>query len=75
MHKSDSILIVPDVEQEKYWFLNVTNLCKVFGKIERCITVIFFDACRDSIEDYPFMYENNKEDNDGEGWFTLKTKK
>lgn len=77
-HNSDSILIAPDFsikDEERAAFLNVTNICKIFAKVERCITIVFFDACRDPLTDYPNLLEENRKYNQGEGsWFTLETK-
>jgi len=53
-HKSDSILIVPDEDKspDDFAFLNVTNLCKRFAALKRCLTVVFLDACREQSDRY-----------------------
>ena len=35
----------------KLWLLNLNNLAKEFAKIPKTITIIFFDACRDNLEE------------------------
>jgi hypothetical protein len=51
LHKNDPCLIIPDHKNEgKLRLLNVSNLAKEFGRIDKCLTVIFFDACRENLD-------------------------
>ena len=52
-HDGDSMLIVPlGNDFEDNLFLNVTNIAKKFAIFERCLTVIFLDACRELSSKY-----------------------
>ena len=52
MHKRDPCLIIPNNKGEKgtLRLLNVANIAKQFAKIDKCITIIFFDACREELD-------------------------
>jgi len=64
-HNNDSILMVPELKQsetgssENVLFLNVTNMCKKFASLKRCLTVVFLDACRENSTKYQNLIEEN----------------
>jgi hypothetical protein len=50
--QQDSCLLIPNhSDKGKLWLLNLNNLAKEFAKIPKTITIIFFDACRDNLEE------------------------
>jgi hypothetical protein len=52
---------LPDQEKiGKVRLINVYNLAKMFARINKSITLIFFDACRENlnVDEYKGMMEN-----------------
>lgn len=66
MHKRDPCLIIPNNKGEKgtLRLLNVANIAKQFAKIDKCITIIFFDACREELDvpAHQHLFENAIQD-------------
>ena len=52
LHNRDPCLIIPNKEGEKgtLRLLNVANIAKQFARIDKSITIIFFDACRNDLD-------------------------
>ena len=61
-YEGDSMLIVPQGnETDDNLFLNITNIAKKFAMFERCISVLFLDACRELSSKHENLVENVKE--------------
>jgi hypothetical protein len=56
MYKGDPCLIIPDLKggQGSLRLLNVNNLAKKFASINKAMTIILFDACREKLDDPKF---------------------
>jgi hypothetical protein len=53
IHKRDPCLIIPNNKggtKGTVRLLNVANIAKQFAKIDKTITIIFFDACREDLD-------------------------
>jgi hypothetical protein len=65
LHQKDPCLIIPDQNnQEKLRLLNVNNLARIFARINKAITLIFFDACREDLdsEEHKNLFKNAIQD-------------
>ncbi len=58
-YKGDPILLIPDkANPTKLKFFNVENFAKKLASIDKCLSIIIFDACREDIEErYPQFLE------------------
>ena len=62
IHQKDPCLIIPNKKAEKgtLRLLNVANIAKQFARIDKCMTIIFFDSCREDldVECYKHLFDN-----------------
>lgn len=62
MHQKDPCLIIPNKKGEKgtLRLLNVANIAKQFARIDKSMTIIFFDSCREDldVESYKHLFDN-----------------
>ncbi len=62
MHNRDPCLIIPNNKGKDgtLRLLNVANIAKQFAKIDKTITIIFFDACREDLDvpGYKHLFED-----------------
>ena len=62
LHQQEPCLIIPDHKVPgKLRLLNVEKLAKEFAKINKTITIIFFDACREDLDkpDFKNLFTNS----------------
>lgn len=65
LYQKEPCLIIPDHKTKgKLRILNVSNLAKEYAKIDKCITIIFFDACRENLDndDFKGIFSNAVQD-------------
>lgn len=65
LHKQEPCLIIPDHNVPgKLRLLNVEKISKEFAKINKTITIIFFDACREDLDttDFQNLFANATKD-------------
>jgi hypothetical protein len=64
IHNRDPCLIIPNNKGKEgtLRLLNVATIAKKFAKIDKSITIIFFDACREDLDkddqNYKLLFEN-----------------
>ena len=67
MHQKEPCLIIPDNDEPgKLRLLNANNLAKIFARIDKSITLIFFDACREDLDtdEHKDLFKNAIQDDE-----------